>query len=119
MAQLDGSGGGTVGSLWRKHGGGYNALLAVGTFLYMEFVDVVESVASATGVQDFITSELLTFILDTLVNTVAASFWPLAWYMAMGIEAVYWTAGGYVIWTILLAVALAGREKRMKKEMGL
>ena len=118
MAQLEGSGGGTVGKLWRKHGGGYYALLAVGTFIYLEFVDVVESVASASSVGDFITNELLTFIVDTVLNTFLASFWPIAWYRAMGVEALYWVGGGYVVWSVLLAVALARREKRMQKELG-
>ena len=36
MSEIEGSGGGAAGNLWRKHGSGYYALLAVGTFLYLE-----------------------------------------------------------------------------------
>ena len=119
MAKLEGSGGGTVGKLWRKHGGGYYAFLVVGTFLYLKIVDVVESIATATSVTDYIASELVTFLIDTVLNTFFASFWPLTWYRELGFEAVYWTGGAFVVWTVLIAVALSRREKRMKKEMGL
>jgi hypothetical protein len=119
MAKLEGSGGGTVGKLWRKHGGGYYALLAIGTFVYLEFVQVVQSVAGATSIQDYLTSELFTFLIDTLLNTFWASFWPLSWYRASGVEAIYWVVGGYVVWTVLIAIALARREKQMQKELGL
>ncbi len=119
MAKLEGSGGGAVGKLWRKHGGGYYALLAVGTFLYMEFVDIVESIAAASSVGDFVTAELVTFVIDTILNTFLASLWPIAWYSAMGVEAFYWAGGGYVVWSVLLAWALSRREKEMRKELGL
>ena len=119
MAEHDGSGGGPAGKLWRKHGGGYYALLAVGTFLYMEFTDLVDSVASATGVGDFITSELLTFAIQTFFNSFFASFWPVVWYRVMGVEAFYWAGGGYLVWAVLLAWALSRREKELKKELGL
>ena len=45
--------------------------------------------------------------------------WPLEWYSEMGWAAVFWVVGGYVVWTVLIAVALSGREKQMKKDMGL
>lgn len=35
MTEIEGSGGVAAGKLWRKHGGGYYALLAVGTFVYL------------------------------------------------------------------------------------
>jgi hypothetical protein len=118
MAKLEGSGGGTTGKLWRKHGGGYYALLAVGTFLYLELADVIESLARANGVGDFITSELLTFAIQTFLNTFFASFWPVVWYAGVGIEAFYWAGGGYFAWAVLLAWALSRREKELRKELG-
>ena len=56
------SGGGTVGQLWRKHGGGYYALLVIGTFLYLELTSLVGSIRDADGVQDFLLSEALSFL---------------------------------------------------------
>jgi len=116
MAKDDG---GSVGRLWTKHGGGYYALLAVGTFLYLEFTNLVESIAAATSVMDFMMSELVSFFIETFIYTFVASFWPLVWYRAMGLPAIYWAVGGYFVWTFLLAIALSRREKEMRKDLGL
>ena len=51
MAELEGSGGGTVGKIWRKHGGGYYALLAVGTCVYLAVKSLVDSYGEASGVR--------------------------------------------------------------------
>ena len=59
MTELEGTGGGTVGWLWRKHGGGYYALLAIGTFGVLEVRAIAASAAASQSVQDFIQSELL------------------------------------------------------------
>ena len=91
MAQLEGSGGGAIGKLWRKHGGGYYALLAVGSFVYMEARSLAGSFTDADGVQDFVKSEmletLLTFGLETLLNTFLAGIWPVMWIRWMGAPA--------------------------------
>ena len=119
MTKTDEGGGGAVGKLWRKHGGGYYALLAIGTFMYLEFTNLVSSIQAAESVTNFLVSELLTFVVETIVITFISSFWPLMWYRWMGMEAVYWVAGGYVVWAILIAIALSRREERLKKELGL
>ena len=59
MTKTDEGGGGAVGKLWRKHGGGYYALLAVGTFMYLEFMSLTTSIREAAGMGDFLISELL------------------------------------------------------------
>ena len=115
-----GSGGGAIGKLWRKHGGGYYALLAVGTFIYLEVANFVESVASARSIGDFVASELIGFIVETFVNTLMASVWPFVWITDMGLTAtLLWACGGYLVWTFLLAIALSRREKAFKKELGI
>ena len=124
MAELEGSGGGAVAKLWRKHGGGYYALLAVGTFIYMEVQELIESVSEAEGVQDFVSSELIgaivTFGIQTLINTVLAGIWPVIWISWMGLTATLaWAGGGYVVWAVSLAWLLAKREKEYRKELGL
>ena len=124
MAKLEGSGGGVVGKLWRKHGGGYYATLAVGTFVFMEIQSLIESLSGSSGVGDFVRSEIigaiLTFGLETLVNTLLAGIWPFMWMGWMGATtALAWAGGGYVAWTVALAWLLARREKDYRKELGL
>ncbi len=124
MAQLEGSGGGAVGKLWRKHGGGYYALVAVGTFVYMEIQSLVDSFFEASGFRDFVESELIeaiiTFGFETLINTFLAGIWPFMWISWMGLAtAAAWGVGGYAIWTVLLAMLLARREREYRKELGL
>ena len=124
MAELEGSGGGAVGKLWRKHGGGYYALIAVGTFVYLEVRSVTESFVQSEGVEDFVRSEVLETILtlgfETFLNTFLAGIWPFVWIRGMGVEwALLWAGGGYVVWTVLLAWALARREKAYRRELGL
>jgi len=118
MAKKD-KGGGAVGKLWRKHGGGYYALLAVGTFVYLEIASLASSIAAATDIEDFLISELFTFVIESFVNTLMASFWPFMWYSWMGMEGLYWAGGGYVIWAVFIAMALNRREATMRKELGL
>ncbi len=116
---VDDGGGGAVGKLWRKHGGGYYALLAVGTFIYLEIRSLTSSIRGAAGIGDFLVSELLTFAIESIVNTLMASLWPFMWYRWMGTEALYWVGGGYALWALLIAVALSRREKRMREELDL
>ncbi len=121
MAKTDegGGGGGAVGKLWRKHGGGYYALLAVGTFVYLELTNLISSIQAASGIRDFLVTELFTFLIESIVNTLLASLWPFMWFRWMGTEALYWAGGGYLVWAILIAVVLSRREERMRKELGL
>jgi len=124
MAELEGSGGGAVGKIWRKHGGGYYALLAVGTFVYLEVKSLTESYGEAVGVRDFLESELveavITLGLETLLNTFLAGIWPFIWIRDMGLEIAAGAAiGGYVVWSVALAWLLAKREKEYRKELGL
>ncbi len=124
MAKLEGSGGGAVGKIWRQHGGGYFALLAVGTFVYLEIRSLMNSFFEADGVQDFVQAEMMetivTFGLETLLNTVLAGIWPVMWWRWMGAgPAAAWAGGGYVVWSVLIAWALARRERAYRKELGL
>ena len=91
MTKTEEGGGGAVGKLWRKHGGGYYALLAVGTFMYLEFTSLTSSIREAGGVRDFLVSELFTFAIESIVNTLLASLWPFMWYRWMGTDALPYT----------------------------
>ena len=111
--------GGKVGRLWTRHGGGYYALIAVGTFIYLEVVDLWSGISNSDTVQDFMVSELVTFGIETVMNTIMASFWPFYWYVQNGLPGLGWFVGGYFVWTFLLAVLLNRREKEMRRELGL
>jgi hypothetical protein len=124
MDAVEGSGGGVVGKVWRRHGGGYYALLAVGTFVYLEVQSLLGSFSSSESVQDFVQSEvlgtLITFGLETVVNTFRAGIWPLTWVTWMGAaQTLGWSIGGYVIWLVALGWLLARREKELRKELGI
>jgi hypothetical protein len=124
MTQLEGSGGGSIGKLWRKHGGGYYALLAVGTFVDLEIRSIVESFSKSEGVGDFVSSEIVesivTFGIETLLNSLLAGIWPAMWISWMGLmPALAWAAGGYLVWALSLAWLLDRREKELRSELGL
>ena len=124
MSEIEGSGGGAAGKLWRKHGGGYYALLAVGTFVYLEVRSLTESFFEADGVKDFVSGEIIeaifTFGIKTIINSFLAGIWPLIWISRMGLtEAGAWAGGGYVVWAVILSALLARREKEYRKELGL
>jgi hypothetical protein len=124
LTELEGSGGGVAGKLWRKHGGGYYALLAVGTFVYLEIQSIVESFAQSEGFGDFLRSEIISTIitlgLETFVNTLMAGIWPFIWMSSMGWRsALAWAGGGYLVWSVVLAWLLARREREYRKELGL
>ena len=110
---------GAIRRLWTKHGGGYYALVAVGTFLYLEIVDLWSGVSSAGSVQDFMVGELVTFGIESFFNTVWASIWPIHWFRQYGWVALGVAVGGYAVWTFALAVALDRREKALRRELGL
>ena len=124
MSEIEGSGGGAAGKLWRKHGGGYYALLAVGTFVYLEVRSLTESFFEAEGVRDFVSGEIIeaifTFGIKTIINSFLAGIWPMIWISRMGLtQAGAWAGGGYVVWAVILSVLLARREKEYRKELGL
>jgi len=124
MSEIEGSGGGRVGKIWRKHGGGYYALLAVGTFVYLEIQALTSSFLESEGVRDFVSSEILeaifTFGLKTIINSFMAGVWPFVWAGNMGLTmTAVWAGGGYLVWSVILAALLARREKEYKKELGL
>lgn len=124
MDPVEGTGGGTVGKLWRRYGGGYYALLAVGTFIFLEAQSILGSLYSSEGVSEFVQAEvmekLVTLGLETLWNSVRAGFWPVTWFTKMGaLQTAAWSIGGYVVWLVVLGWLLARREKEFRKELGI
>jgi len=93
--------------------------MAVGTYVYLDAKDLIRGIGAASGVQDFIVSELATFAIEAVVNFFLASVWPIVWFRNMGVSALYWAVGGYAVWALLLAIALDRREKQLRKELGL
>jgi hypothetical protein len=87
--------------------------------MYLEFTNLISSIRAASGIRDFLVTELFTFLIESIVNTLLASVWPFMWFRWMGTEALYWAGGGYLVWAILIAIVLSRREERMRKELGL
>ena len=87
--------------------------------MYLEVTNLISSIGAASGVRDFLVTELFTFLIESIINTLLASLWPLMWFRWMGTEAVYWAGGGYLAWTLAIAVVLNRREARMREELGL
>lgn len=110
---------GHIRKLWSKHGGGYYALVAVGTFLYLEIVDLWAGISSSGSVEDFVVGELVTFGIESLFNTFRASIWPIHWFLENGWTPIYVVGIGYVLWTVAIAAALDSREKAFRKDLGL
>ena len=124
MAKLEGEGGGAVGSIWRQHGGGFYALMAVGTFLYLEAISLIESYGASAGIREFLTDEIVEkivlFGIDTIINSFLAGIWWFVWLDRMETkDFVIYVGAGYVVWSLLLAMALNRREQALKKELGL
>ena len=68
-------------TVWTAHGGGLYAVGYAATFVYLEVRTVLEEVAQADGVVDFLTGQLFEFIfrfaVDSLLNMVQAFLWFL------------------------------------------
>ena len=94
-------------------------MVAVGTFVYLEVVDLASGVIAADSVQGFVMSELVTFFIESFFNTLWASAWPFYWFFQHGWLGLGIFFGGYLIWTMALAAALDRREKAMRRELGL
>ena len=124
MTEIEGSGGGASGKLWRKHGGGYYALVAVGTFLCMEVTSFIDSFNTAEEVEAFVISEwiqaIFLFGIETIINSFLAGIWPFMWISWLGLTtALAYAGGGYVLWPVTLAMALSRREQAVKRGLGL
>ena len=68
-------------AVWDARGGGLYAVGFFITFLWLELTMFVDDVAEASGVGDFITSQLFELILrftyESLLNTFLAFMWPV------------------------------------------
>ncbi len=68
-------------AVWNARGGGLYAVGFFVTFLWLEMTMFIDDVAEASGVGDFITSQLfelfIRYTIESLVNTLRAFLWPL------------------------------------------
>ncbi len=67
--------------VWNVRGGGLYAVGYILTFLYFEVRTIVGEIADATGLVDFLSDQLLGFVIrfatDSLANMVKAFMWPV------------------------------------------
>jgi hypothetical protein len=90
----------------------------------MEVQSLTESFGGSEGIGDFIRSEIIetiiTFGLETLLNSLLAGVWPLMWFRWMGATtALLWAGAGYLLWALLVAWLLSRKEKEFRKDLGL
>jgi len=90
--------------VWQVRGGGFYAFGWAVTFIWYEVTSVLEAIADAEGVIDFLRNQLLEFLLrflgDSFVNMVHAFLWPLhivqwrppAGFIAIGVGYVVFAA---------------------------
>lgn len=78
--------------VWRSYGGGLYAVGYAVTFLYLEARTLVTEIAASDGVLDFLSGQLLQFLLrfstDSIMNMVHAFTWfipLLSWHAPLGI----------------------------------
>lgn len=87
--------------LWTTRGGGFYGFVAVLMFLYLEVVDLAGDVAGLDsahiGLGWFI-GQVVSFFVDTVVNTVRAAIWPASWIgqFGVGLLSASLLAGSYV-----------------------
>ncbi len=71
----------SVRTIWDARGGGYYACGFVLTFIWLEIRMFVEDIATATGIADFFSEQLLEmlfrYIGESFVNTIKAFMWPV------------------------------------------
>jgi hypothetical protein len=77
--------------IWNVRGGGLYAVGWAATFLYLEAASILGAFSDATGVVDFLTSQLLEFVFrflgESFVNMGLAFAWPvfvLQWHPPLG-----------------------------------
>ncbi len=67
--------------VWDVRGGGLYAVGYILTFLYFEVRTIISEIADATGLTDFLSDQLLGFVIrfatESLVNIVKALMWPV------------------------------------------
>ena len=90
----------------------------------MEVTSFIDSFITAEGVEAFVKSELIQVIflfgIETIINSFLAGIWPFMWARWMGLTTTLaYAGGGYVLWAVILAMALSRREQAMKKDLGL
>jgi len=85
-----------------KFGGGFYGILALMTYLHIEFVQVVDFFKNFTSFTGFIESigfkMLINFFIEAVVNLVIAFVWPIYWLKILPI-------GSLWVWLVIAFLA--------------
>jgi hypothetical protein len=88
-------------SKWVAFGGGFYGVMALMTYIVVEFYEVVEFLTSESSVWATITSlgigDLINFFINSLMNFITAIVWPAYWLKSIH---------GYSAWVWFVAVYL-------------
>ncbi len=86
-------------SAWASHGAGFYGLGWVCTFLALEFNLLTGELAESSGVGDFVSSQLIEYVLRfgvmSFINGLLASIWPVYLFEWLGVWAIAALAAGY------------------------
>ena len=67
--------------MWKVRGGGLYAVGYAVDFIYLEVRAIIEEIASASGIVDFFTNQLIEFLFrflsESLMNMIMAFMWPV------------------------------------------
>ncbi|TDR17507.1 hypothetical protein [Marinicella litoralis] len=88
-------------SKWVAFGGGFYGVMAVLTYVIVEFFEIVDFLSSESSFVDTISSlgfsDLISFFINSLMNFVTAITWPIYWMK---------NTDGYAIWVWFVTVYL-------------
>jgi len=85
-----------------EFGGGFYGILALMTYLHVEFNQLVDFIKSFTSLSDFIDSigfkMLINFFIEAMMNLVTAFIWPIYWIKILPV-------GSLWVWVVVAFLA--------------
>jgi hypothetical protein len=95
-----------------KFGGGFYGILALMTYLYVEFNQFVDFFKNFTSLSDFIDSigfkMLINFFIEAIMNLVTAFMWPIYWLKILPVGSLWvWLAIAFLAHWVATKYALS------------
>jgi len=83
--------------MWRSRGGGYYGLGYVISYFVLEIRMLVGDVQDAEGVAAFMTEQVFSFFIESIINGFVALLWPLLLIDEYGLWGVGFLIAGYFV----------------------
>ena len=88
-------------SKWVAFGGGFYGVMAVLTYLVVEFYEILDFLLGENGFWETVTnlgvSDVINFFINSIMNFITAIVWPVYWLKSIH---------GYAAWVWFVAVYL-------------